>query len=388
MSGPGRDSSRPLPENISRHIKRFPEDFIVEEVLDLQSEPEGPYSYYLLTKKNHSTLEVLDILSRKLRIPRYKFGLSGLKDRRAVTTQYISIEGGPPEDIKGRNWHLKFHGFGTKGIRIGQARGNRFTITLRDIDPKKVKEAMEFIALEGFANYFGIQRFSPDLYTKTPIAKLLIEGHTEQALKEYLTQRPDPEQSKSLKALWSRWDMLLRKAAHLSHQEKNAFRVLLRGESFERAFRVLPKQIKLLFFFSYQSRLWNRLLRRLISRAKKTFSAPFPVEGQLLFYKAPDRVVEALRKITLPFVSSEVMQLDLPPWLRDEFIKLLREEALEDRLQAEVHGLKVFNPGFRAPIASVQEFEILEVARRKLIVRFFLNSGCYATVLLLKALYY
>ncbi len=78
MSGRRRNSRSSPSDRLNFHIKRHPEDFVVEEVLQLELKDTGAYSYYLLKKKNHSSLEVLDIISRRLRIPRHRFGLSGL----------------------------------------------------------------------------------------------------------------------------------------------------------------------------------------------------------------------------------------------------------------------------------------------------------------------
>lgn len=184
MSGRKKSSSKKPLSWLYSHIKQLPEDFQVEEVLPLKIEKKGDFCYYLLTKKNFTTLEIVDILSRRLHIPRYNFGLSGLKDRRAITSQYLSIREGPPEDIKGKGWSLKFIGYGQRGIEIGQAIGNIFTVTLRRVDPDRSSEVIKIISQIGFANYFGIQRFSPDMHTAVPVAKLLLRGKLEEALKE------------------------------------------------------------------------------------------------------------------------------------------------------------------------------------------------------------
>ncbi len=209
----------------------------------------------------------------------------------------------------------------------------------------------------------------------------------EEALREYLTQHPDRKRARRLKSLWGRWDLLLKEAVHLSHQEKNPLRVLRRGESFERAFRVLPKQIKLMFFFSYQSKLWNRLLKRLISRSEHTFSVAFEVDRELLFYKAHDRVVESLKDSFLPYICREALSDDVSGPVRSLVGEIIKEESLEDRLDAEVGGIKVFNPGRRRAIVLPSEMEVIERGRDLLRVRFFLPSGSYATVMITKALY-
>src|SRR3989338_5906454 len=69
-------------------IKEIPEDFIVEEVLHLKLE-DGPYQYYLVTKKNWNTLDLIKEISERLHVK--DVGYAGNKDRNAVTSQYISV---------------------------------------------------------------------------------------------------------------------------------------------------------------------------------------------------------------------------------------------------------------------------------------------------------
>jgi len=72
-------------------IKTKPEDFVVEEVPLLEPKDEGKYHLVRLKKRDVSTLEALRVLSRFEKIPLKKIGFAGLKDRYAVTTQYLTI---------------------------------------------------------------------------------------------------------------------------------------------------------------------------------------------------------------------------------------------------------------------------------------------------------
>ena len=76
-------------------IKQIPEDFIVNEVIDIKLNPKGSYSYFILKKKDYATPAAIEKIARFLNIPVKKVGYAGAKDRRAVTTQLISIEGLP-----------------------------------------------------------------------------------------------------------------------------------------------------------------------------------------------------------------------------------------------------------------------------------------------------
>ena len=141
-------------------IKDIAEDFLVEEVLDLKIE-EGSYYYYRVTKKNWNTLDLIEEIGRRLHVK--DVGYAGMKDRNAITTQYISVQKKitfPLKDIE-----FEYFGTGKQRIFLGSLKGNQFTITLRNLD-KKVSAVKEVV------NYFGEQRFS----TKNAlIGKMLVK---------------------------------------------------------------------------------------------------------------------------------------------------------------------------------------------------------------------
>ncbi|EHP85469.1 tRNA pseudouridine synthase D TruD [Methanotorris formicicus Mc-S-70] len=74
-------------------IRQKPEDFIVEEIIDLDKTiNEGGECYlYKLTKRNIENLKALSYIAKKFKIPLKEIGYCGLKDRYAITTQYITI---------------------------------------------------------------------------------------------------------------------------------------------------------------------------------------------------------------------------------------------------------------------------------------------------------
>ena len=93
------------------------------------------------------------------------FGIAGLKDARAVSRQWVSVELGDEQacralDVAGVR-ELKVTRHGNK-LRLGHARGNRFEILLRGCSDGALEIARANLAeLErrGVPNYFGEQRF-------------------------------------------------------------------------------------------------------------------------------------------------------------------------------------------------------------------------------------
>lgn len=141
-------------------IKEIPEDFVVKEVLDLHIE-EGPYHYYLVTKKNWNTLDLVKEIAQRLHVK--DVGYAGNKDRNAVTSQYISLQ--KKINLTLKDVTFTSLGTGKQRIFLGSLKGNEFILTLRNLD-KKISPVKEVV------NYFGEQRFS----TKNAvIGKMLVK---------------------------------------------------------------------------------------------------------------------------------------------------------------------------------------------------------------------
>jgi len=146
-------------------LKREPEDFIVEEIpvgeWTGNDEPRGRYSIYKLKKTNLNTEEAVSIISRKFNINNKEIKYAGAKDKHAVTTQYISI----PKYHKLGNFEderlsLIHTGYSEEPLSLGTLKGNRFTITAREISESEYKNFKSKSRKFTVPNYFDEQRFS------------------------------------------------------------------------------------------------------------------------------------------------------------------------------------------------------------------------------------
>mgnify|MGYP005729645787 FL=1 len=77
-------------------IRTFPEDFQVDEQepkpgLVVRADPNQPFIVFRLRKKGWETQALLAKISKDRGIPPSAWGLSGLKDKRSVTTQLVSL---------------------------------------------------------------------------------------------------------------------------------------------------------------------------------------------------------------------------------------------------------------------------------------------------------
>ena len=73
-------------------LRQALEDFKVDEISRPQVlDSDGPYRLYILQKQGLDTFTLLAYLSKKLNVPYKEFGIAGLKDRHAITSQNLSI---------------------------------------------------------------------------------------------------------------------------------------------------------------------------------------------------------------------------------------------------------------------------------------------------------
>ncbi|HEX3769785.1 MAG TPA: tRNA pseudouridine(13) synthase TruD [Polyangiaceae bacterium] len=159
-------------------LKVHPEDFVVDEIPAYAPSGAGDHVYVRFTKRDRTTMDVVRAIARALGCDPRAAGFAGMKDKRAVTTQTFSLQ--PPRgttaaDLAARARRLALEGpDGLDGVTLheatqhphkmkpGHLAGNRFTITLRGLDPARVPEvtaALEGIARTGVGNAFGDQRF-------------------------------------------------------------------------------------------------------------------------------------------------------------------------------------------------------------------------------------
>lgn len=111
------------------------EDFIVNEILEYELNDYGNYFLYKLQKNGIENLKAISYLSKNFEVPTKEIGYCGLKDRHAITTQYVSI---PKEygklSLDEDNLKLEYVGTIEKPLKIGRLYGNRFEIIARAVD--------------------------------------------------------------------------------------------------------------------------------------------------------------------------------------------------------------------------------------------------------------
>jgi len=172
----------------SAKFKSSPIDFCVSEQLNIDFSGSGEHLYLRIEKTGRNTSDLVKGLSRCFGVPKKDIGTAGMKDKHAVTSQWLSVltpqneeplvqwlasEGAPPFQLLASARH-------SKKLRSGAHTGNQFVIRLNDVQPlayaapvdsakpteiansdlqKAISERVQQLVDHGFPNYYGPQRF-------------------------------------------------------------------------------------------------------------------------------------------------------------------------------------------------------------------------------------
>jgi tRNA pseudouridine13 synthase len=147
-------------------IRQQPEDFEVEELPAYEPCGAGEHLFLWIEKRNVGAEHLLRRVAQCLSIPTRAVGMAGLKDRHALTRQWLSV----PQhcwdrldalyQLAGEGIHLLRVARHRNKLKPGHLRGNRFRILIRDADRSAPWAAMiECIRRMGLPNYYGPQRF-------------------------------------------------------------------------------------------------------------------------------------------------------------------------------------------------------------------------------------
>ncbi|MFB6144472.1 MAG: tRNA pseudouridine(13) synthase TruD, partial [Candidatus Nanohaloarchaea archaeon] len=361
---------------IKGDIKDQVSDFIVEEIAS-HDVGEGDHLIVKLRKQNMTTMEAIDTLSNILHISKDRVGYAGNKDKRAVTEQYISIEGVTEEDVNqiftdefdlevvGRNGH----------IGLGNLDANRFEINIRnlnlpveDVRDRTLKIVDE---MEGkFPNYFGRQRFGSARPITHQVGRHILKGDFEEAVWTYIAKPYDEEYKSIRKVREELWetrqveDMAEKFPKHYRYEKALLYHLTKNEGDYKGAIKRLPEGLQRLFIHAYQSWIFNRVLSRLIEDDWYDEDYELPLVGYKteLRDNRPGNMVEEI--LDEEGVSQEDFRLQNFPELRSE-------------------------GSYRRAFADFRNFEIIDIedddlnmAKNKMGVKFDLPKGAYATVLL------
>jgi tRNA pseudouridine13 synthase len=261
-------------EGTGGRLRTTPEDFVVEEIPLYDLAGEGEHVWFQVRKRGIDTFEAVRRIAAALDANEREFSYGGLKDGRALTTQWMSTGAVDPERIRALDveklkvLQVRRH---VNRIKLGHLRGNRFRITVRAAMQGAARQAeriLDVLVRRGAPNFFGEQRFGARLNSHLcgeailrgdydRFVKVLIGGRSRREKDPYLNRARDLfDKGKLDKAFEA---MPIRQRA-----EKKALGALLRFGDPERAYFAIPKRMRQMFLSAFQSHLFNEILKRRI----------------------------------------------------------------------------------------------------------------------------
>lgn len=380
-------------------LKRFYEDFRVDEVPLYQPAGHGDHVLFRIEKLGLSTHRAVGDIARALGVRPGDIGIAGLKDARAVTTQWLSIEHVEPERVRAlelpriRVLDVARH---PRKLRTGHLQANRFVIRLRDTDLDRVTDVervLETLSRRGVPNYFGEQRFGSRGDTGR-IGRALIVGDHATAVSLIAGAPSDADADDVLRARELFEAGRYREAADTYPRGYDTAVRIARAMDrangdVDRAIRALDRRSRRFYVHAFQSELFNRVLARRIDTLDRVFDGDLAVKhdtgGIFLVEDAAAEQPRAARFEISPTGPLFGQKMKLPEGVQTE----LEQEILD----AEGIDVDVFPatgpdrvPGarraLRFPVADATVEPGNDEAGAFLEFRFTLPPGSYATALL------
>lgn len=230
----------------------------------------------ILVKRNWDTLMALKSIARQLDIDADRIQIAGLKDAKAVTAQYITIEGIDAVELRKVSIKdLKIHSIGyvNKKLSSYYLMGNCFHVAINSLDFSKVvvekrlaKSIRELEVIGGAPNFFGHQRFGTTRPVTHLVGKAIIEGDFRKAAmlflsKSFKTEHVEFRNARDKLGTNRNFEEASKKFPRQLRYEHMMLRHLSASDNdFVGAFRSLPLKLRQLFVQAYQSYLFNKFL--------------------------------------------------------------------------------------------------------------------------------
>jgi tRNA pseudouridine13 synthase len=388
-------------------IKQRPEDFVVREGYRFEPEPDGPVWVYRMDKQKVSTLQALERISKDFAVRRRDLSVCGLKDKQGRTEQLVGVTGGALGDsevVQSGDLRLKLIGRAAQPLSSRNITANRFEVTVRDLsheEAERVTESAAEVERVGVVNYFDSQRFGFLKHGQGFIARHLLRGDWEGALKAYLASPSelDHTDDAKVKAFWrEHWGQWRLRAPQVAGKRYAPILRRLREDprDFKGAFLHIDRRLRMMALFELQSFLWNEGVKRYLSAripAAELIGIRYQA-GALVFPRAlPRELRDDLWKSTFPLLAPDSRIDD--PGVRDAAVAALRSQGLALE-QLRVPDSPLFFKHEERPLfvrpgklrVHPSRPDDLNRGRRKMNLSFTLPPGAYATLVVRRVLWF
>ncbi len=383
-------------------LRQRPEDFVVEEVSRLapggRGAAEGTYGLYRLRKRSVTTPEAVRRIARAGGIERGRIRYSGLKDRHAITDQFVTIFGKSVAALEDPGFRLQPVGRSAREAGPGEIERNAFRITLRDLSREEATRAREragAYARSSIPNYFDEQRFGSARATGVFPGELVARGDWEGALRLIIaaSSREDSKDVRRRRRIidegWGDWPAVKAKLDRSSERSIVTY-LVDHPTDFVGAFDRLPESLRTIVLSAFQSLVWNEVLSGVVrARCARTWTHKGRYDEVAFFEPGgenEDDAAKALRGAAVPFPHRATK-------MRDTDAAAALDQALSSRgltLDSfRLRGLKKghFWRGERMALAEVDDFtagepvpDEMNDGKWALELRFSLPAGAYATM--------
>ena len=379
---------------IGGRLKEQVRDFIVEELPLYEPGGEGEHTFFEIRKEGISTFQAVRRIAQALGVPPRRIGYAGLKDAQAITRQVLSVEGVPPSAVLALNlpaiqvlWAERHR----NKLKIGHLRGNRFTIRVRGVDESALETSRAIVAVlsrRGVPNRYGEQRFG-QRGDSAFLGRAVVRRDYGSFIRRFLGG-PHPnetEQVQKARALFDagQWAEALRLFPPDMADERHALQALLHGNGdYERAYRAVPRRLKVFLLSAYQSLLFNRVLDARLQTLDRVFVGDLAMKhpGRSIF-----RVEDESRE------QPRAARFEISPTGPLFGYRMMQAEGRQGELEAAVlaaEGLTLEDFRVGGGIKARGERRALRFQIHEpeiwfdegLMFRFWLPRGCYATTVM------
>ncbi len=397
-------------KGIGGDIRNKYEDFYVEEIPETLPSGTGPNAWILIEKIGRNTLEIVLDIARELKISRKRMGFAGMKDKAAITRQWICVSNMEIENLKEleeKLYKVKILKISQnqKKLRIGQLIGNKFKIIVRntpkpDQDVLVAQEILDNLSKTGVPNYYGWQRFGNKRPNTHIVGKYLVQNDLKGAVDSYIGN-PYPKEQEHIQNARKLYDEGEYLEAYESmpagmRYEKMMLKELMRefkkkqkldDNSYIKALKSLPKPLSRMFVHAYQSYLFNKA----VSERSKLGIDRY-VEGDIIIdneehlihefeaEEIKERIKNFQAHSTAPLYGSKVP-------LAHKKIGEMEQQILEgEHLKLEDFTVpkmpKLGSHGLRRAIRFKVWDTTAEQTDEGIMLGFSIPKGCYATAVL------
>uniref|UniRef100_A0A8C8G1G4 Pseudouridylate synthase 7 homolog n=1 Tax=Oncorhynchus tshawytscha TaxID=74940 RepID=A0A8C8G1G4_ONCTS len=283
----------------------------------------GAFCHFVLYKENKDTMEAINVLSKFLRMRPNVFSYMGTKDKRAITVQEIAVLKVTAERLSHLNKCLNNFKLGNfcykkHPLKLGELRGNHFTVVIRNITgtDDQVQQAMTSLRETGFINYYGMQRFGTTAVPTHQVGKAILQDNWNEVIDLILKPRPGAEKGYLVKCR-EEWAQSQDPEAALKKLpvKRCVEGQLLRGLSMYgkkniiTAFAMIPRNNRLMYIHSYQSFMWNTMVsRRIEAFGLKAVEGDLVLRGGTAFVlSAAEAETHSIQDVVMPLPGFDVI---------------------------------------------------------------------------------